>query len=286
MATNNAINSGNSTTGGILIGNTGAAPACTAALTDGQMLIGKTGDLPSIATITAGAGIAVTPGAGTLEIAYNGGSGSVSTLTGDSGGAISPTAGDIVIAGGTGLTSAGSGSTITINLDSPVPIANGGSNATSMAYNYGTIYFDGTRMVAVNPSTADYVLTSTGASSAPTFQIVPGTLKWAATSSTGFTAVAQRGYILTSTSLVTVDMIASPSVGDQFGVIKIATGGFKVEQAASQKTYFSLTGATTAGTGHGIEGSTTTAIYRKVVFTYTATNTWYVTDQTGPLIIY
>lgn len=45
-----------------------------------------------------------------------GGSGAdVNTLTGDSGGAISPTAGNINILGGTGIATAGSGSTITIN---------------------------------------------------------------------------------------------------------------------------------------------------------------------------
>ena len=118
------------------------------------------------------------------------------------------------------------------------------------------------------PGPVDYVYTSTGPTTAPNWQIVPGTLKWGATSSTSFTAAAQRGYILTSTSAVTVDMIASPNIGDQFGVIKIVSGGFSVEQAASQNTYFSATGATTAGTGHGIQSSNTSAIYRKIIFTY------------------
>jgi hypothetical protein len=41
--------------------------------------------------------------------------GTVDTLTGDSGGALSPTAGNINILGGTGISVAGSGSTLTIN---------------------------------------------------------------------------------------------------------------------------------------------------------------------------
>lgn len=46
-----------------------------------------------------------------------GGSVDVATLTGDSGGAISPSSGNITLAGGTAITSVGSGSTITFNAD-------------------------------------------------------------------------------------------------------------------------------------------------------------------------
>lgn len=42
------------------------------ALTNGQLLIGSTGAIPSAAAITAGTGIAVTNGAGTITIASNG----------------------------------------------------------------------------------------------------------------------------------------------------------------------------------------------------------------------
>lgn len=255
-------------------------------MTDGYLLIGRTGTSPVKATLTAGAGITITPASGAITVAYNGGSGSVSTLTGDSGGAISPSTGNITIAGGTGLTSSGSGSTITIDLDAPVSIANGGTNANSMANNYGTVYYNGTSLGTVAPGSQDYVLTSNGASAAPSYQLVPGTLAWSTTSSTAFTAVANKGYILTSTSEPVVTMPSSPSVGDSIGVIKIVTGGFKIAQAASQKTYFSTAGVSTAGTGHGIESSTLTALYRKVVLTYVATNSWYVTDQIGTFLIY
>ena len=47
----------------------------------------------------------------------------VDTLTGDSGGAISPAAGTITMAGGTNITSAGAGSTITFNLDAAITVA-------------------------------------------------------------------------------------------------------------------------------------------------------------------
>jgi len=51
------------------------------------------------------------------------GASDVDTLTGDSGGAISPAGGDIILAGGTNVTTAGAGSTITFNLDATVVLA-------------------------------------------------------------------------------------------------------------------------------------------------------------------
>ena len=87
MATNNAINL--SAAGicrydgaGVFTGITvtqhsvlvGAASngVTSIALTNGQMLIGNTGADPSAATITAGPGIVVTPGSGTLQISATG----------------------------------------------------------------------------------------------------------------------------------------------------------------------------------------------------------------------
>lgn len=55
----------------------------------------------------------------------------VDTLTGDSGGAISPAAGNITLAGGTNITSAGSGSTITFNMDAAITLA---TSVTSALY--------------------------------------------------------------------------------------------------------------------------------------------------------
>jgi len=57
------------TSHGILMGNGAGDIQATAEPTDGQILIGKTGDFPQLASLTAGAGISVTPGAGTITIA-------------------------------------------------------------------------------------------------------------------------------------------------------------------------------------------------------------------------
>jgi hypothetical protein len=54
---------------GILMGNGVSAIQATAEPSNGQLLIGKTGDFPQLATLSAGAGISITPGAGTISIA-------------------------------------------------------------------------------------------------------------------------------------------------------------------------------------------------------------------------
>jgi hypothetical protein len=57
---------------------------------------------------------------------------------------------------------------------SPLPIAEGGTNATTMATTDGVVYFDGTRLVTTAVGTATQVLTSNGAGVAPTFQAAGG----------------------------------------------------------------------------------------------------------------
>lgn len=85
MATNNSINlkaagvvsyNGTGTFTGSLItqnamlyGGASNALVSTAAPTDGQILIGSTGVAPVLTSITAGTGITVTPGAGSITIA-------------------------------------------------------------------------------------------------------------------------------------------------------------------------------------------------------------------------
>lgn len=57
------------TDGGILLGSGTGAITATAQPTNGQLLIGSSGSDPVLATLTDGAGITITEGAGTIEIA-------------------------------------------------------------------------------------------------------------------------------------------------------------------------------------------------------------------------
>ena len=125
----------------------GAANALTqlGVATNGQLPIGSTGADPVLATLTAGTGISVTNGAGSISLAVNGAVVG-QTITGDSGGALSPTAGNWNFTGGsTGLTFAGAGSTET--LGGTLAIANGGTDATSFTQSNGIVTYNGTRLV-------------------------------------------------------------------------------------------------------------------------------------------
>lgn len=73
-ATNGGLGVSNPTANGILVAN-GASAASSLVLTDGQLLIGDTGGAPVAAAITAGAGITVTNGAGSITIAASGAEG-------------------------------------------------------------------------------------------------------------------------------------------------------------------------------------------------------------------
>jgi hypothetical protein len=53
----------------IIVSTSGGVTEATASLTDGQILIGSTGATPALGTITAGTGISVTNGAGSITIA-------------------------------------------------------------------------------------------------------------------------------------------------------------------------------------------------------------------------
>lgn len=81
MATNNSTNTSKPvsvaqggtgaatlTSNAVLLGNGTAAISTATALTDGQLLIGSTGNAPAAATLTAGSGISIATGAGSITI--------------------------------------------------------------------------------------------------------------------------------------------------------------------------------------------------------------------------
>lgn len=93
------------------------------------------------------------------------------TITGDSGGPLGPSNAFTFTGGTTGLVFNGAGTTET--LGGTLAIANGGTNATSMATTDGTVYFDGTRLVTTATGTIGQVLTSGGAGVAPAYATLP-----------------------------------------------------------------------------------------------------------------
>lgn len=97
--------------------------------TNGQLPIGSTGADPVLATLSSTGGtISITNGAGSISLDVNG-SKVGETITGNSGGALSPTAGNWNIlgastaAGTTPVTTAGAGSTLTVDVQKSQAIA-------------------------------------------------------------------------------------------------------------------------------------------------------------------
>ena len=106
--------------GGIATANNGVfttgatgIPGVTALSANGQIIIGSGAGAPVAATITAGTGVVVTNGANSITLSIDGAVVG-ETITGSSGPALSPTAGNWNIVGGTGITTSGAGSTLTI----------------------------------------------------------------------------------------------------------------------------------------------------------------------------
>ena len=122
--------------------------------TDGQLLIGNsTGNTLTKASLTAGSGVTITPGAGSINIAFSGpGAGSVTS--------VAATVPSIFSIAGSPITSSG---TLAMTYSgTALPVANGGTSLTTLTAN-NVILGNGTSAPTfVAPSTTGNVLTSNG----------------------------------------------------------------------------------------------------------------------------
>jgi hypothetical protein len=174
---------GTAVTGTLAVANGGTGQT---SYTDGQLLIGNsTGNTLTKASLTAGSGVTITPGAGSINIAFTGpGAGSVTSVD--------------VSGGTTGLTTSGGPITSsgTVTLAGTLAAANGGTGITASG-------------------TAGNVLTSNGTtwtSSAP----AAGGITYTTTKTANYTAVANDGVLTNTTAgAFTVTLPASPANGAQ-----------------------------------------------------------------------
>ena len=182
---------GTAVTGVLAVANGGTGQT---SYTDGQLLIGNsTGNTLTKASLTAGSGVTITPGAGSIQIAFTGpGSGSVTSVD--------------VSGGTTGLTTSGGPVTSagTITLAGTLAAANGGTGITASG-------------------TAGNVLTSNGTSwtsAAP----AAGGITYTTTKTANYTAAANDGVLTNTTAgAFTVTLPASPANGAQ--VVVADAGG-------------------------------------------------------------
>lgn len=121
------------------------------ALTNGQLIIGSTGLAPALATLTAGSGVSIVNGAGTITIsALN--SGTVTSLTAGTGITLTPST----------ITTTGS-----IALTIPVAVTSGGTGLTSTTVNQ--LLYSSSNNVIAGLATANSAILRTNASGVPAF---------------------------------------------------------------------------------------------------------------------
>lgn len=169
------------TDGGILIGSGTGAVTVTSQPTNGQLLIGSTGVNPVLATLTAGTGITITEGAGSITIdADNNGtvtsvSGTLNRIT-STGGATPVIDIDSGYVGQASITTLGTITTGTWN-GTDIAVADGGTGrgtATAYAVLCGGTTATGAHQSIASVGTSGQILTSNGAAALPTFQTPAG----------------------------------------------------------------------------------------------------------------
>lgn len=168
----------------------------------------------------------------------------VDTLTGDSGGALSPTNGNITLAGGTNITTVGSGSTITFNLNDSIFLSTSVTSSIYTSIGEMTIepIGEGANLVlnssggkvsitAALSSDDAIVLEATGGSSAIQLQSGTGGLLMGSGQTVNMTVVTfgQSPYTVLGSDfliapdstggLITVTLPASPATGRKYVVI-------------------------------------------------------------------
>jgi len=95
-----------------------------------------------------------------------------------------------------------------INSNIPIEVSKGGTNATSLATQYGVVYYDGTSLVTTSAGTATHVLTSNGSGVAPTFQALgAGPLSINAQTDTYTLVIGDAGKLVTMTKSAANDLI-------------------------------------------------------------------------------
>lgn len=194
------------------------------------------------------------PYSGELDWVMGPGSGTATTeFDTDSGSATPTAAGVITMAGGTGLNTAGASNTVTINLDDPVVVDNGGTGRTT--HTEYAVICGGTTTTAAQQSIASVgssgqILTSNGAAALPTFQDAPGGgLTWNEETGTSATMAVNNGYIANNASLVTLTLPTTAAVGDIVAAVGKGAGLFSIAQNASEIIHFIDTDTTTGASG-------------------------------------
>lgn len=242
------------------------------------------------------------------------GAGVVDTLTGDTGGALNPTAGNINILGTANqITSAGSGSTITLSLigpyapatytphgvligegTGPIVATTAGTDGQVLTGNTGidpSFQAIGTKSgltqfgVLLAEGTGAFQATAVGATGTvlagvtganPTYQAIPALNVFDSTS-TPVTVVVNATYIADNASALTVfNLPATAAVGTEVSIVGNGPGGWQIVANGGQTIKMNANTTTSGGS------MSSTNRYNGVTIVCTVANTtWVVNDFSG-----
>jgi hypothetical protein len=270
----------NGTIFGINIDFSGQTHPAPTMLLDGQLLIGSTalnggGTHCNVNTLTAGAGIAITNGPGTIIITNTGGGGggsSTNTLMGNSGSA-TQVGGIINVLGGTNLTTSGAGNTLTItptlNLLALAGLSGTGYVVQTAANTFvERIFVAGSGITLTNPGGVAGATTITASSIVPTtFTADSGTATPAANNLNVLGTAAQG--ISTSGAGSTLTLTVANATAVQKGVASYNSTNFTVTAGAVASNAITMTAGTglTGGGSINLGGTVTFALSTPVSVT-------------------
>lgn len=162
----------------------------------------------------------------------------------------------VEVFGGTGINISGTPTVNpVVNLNIPVIIAHGGTNATTMTNTFGVNYFDGTKIATTTVGTAGFVLTSNGPGVAPNFQAASGSLTTLTPSVGGSVSptmgniniFGSGGVVTTQTASDTITITAAASVATSY----VEDSG-SATPAANILNILGAGGITTSGSGNTV----------------------------------
>jgi hypothetical protein len=197
---------------GVASGGTGQS-----SFSDGELLIGNsTGNTLSKATLTAGSGISITNGSGTITITASGSYGDVAGPASSTDNAIARfdgTTGKVIQNSLVTVDDSGNVGAVGLTLTNALSVANGGTGSNTLTLNNVLLGNGTSALQMVAPGTSGNVLTSNGTTwtSAPAGGGLP---ELNVVSGTSQTAVKSNQYVLTNAAATTLTLPSSPTAGD------------------------------------------------------------------------
>jgi hypothetical protein len=244
-------------TGTLSVANGGTGQT---SFTNGQLLIGNsTGNTLTKASLTAGSGVTITPGAGSIEIAFTGpGAGSVTS--------VAATVPSIFSISGSPITSSG---TLAMTYSgTPLPIANGGTGATTLAganipVTNASQTFTATQTFSGSSSTTALVLSDAAEVATVSATAATGTINYDVTTQSVlyYTSNASANWAVNFRGSSGTSLNTLMSTGQSMTVAFLVTQGstayynsaVQVDGTTTGVTTRWLGGAPTAGNASGID---------------------------------